>query len=169
MASAAPEPERDSRRGAPEGQFGNVAHEYDEAIAQKVREMAASGCGWKTMSRILELSIPTLMKHYQRDFWRARSMASANVGQAVYKAAMAGSVSAQKFFLTRMAPQDWGTFDGDEPRDGAGGGQPAVPAADFEPAPVRLVFVKTPPPGKGSILPEDPMFLRNREDDDGEG
>ena len=100
MASAAPEPERDSRRGAPEGQFGNVAHEYDEAIAQKVREMAASGCGWKTMSRILELSIPTLMKHYQRDFWRARSMASANVGQAVYKAAVGARGTAQEVLLT---------------------------------------------------------------------
>lgn len=164
----APEGERQDRRGAKPGEFGQQPHERDPQIAVNVANMAAAGGRLADIALALGISRTTLKTYYLPEWRSGRARAMLNVGNTVYQAAMAGNMSAAALYLGRLFPEVWGR---QRESGGSGGGeapgaQPPVEA--IPPAPVRLVFVKTPPPGKGSVLPEDPAFLRERPDD-GEG
>jgi hypothetical protein len=94
MPDAAPEaPEREDRRGAPPGHFGNVAFVPTEAQRQKVRTLAKTMKHEQLAARSwiasqMGFSVATLDRHFMEDMVAGRAEVVASLGATLIGVAM---------------------------------------------------------------------------------
>jgi hypothetical protein len=109
-------PEREERRGAPAGQFGNPPFEPTEEQREKVRTYAKTFPEHSNhrIAILLGISRSTLEKHFRHDLDLGRAQMLAAVGAQVINAAMnaesetaKGDRDLQKFILARLG--GWST------------------------------------------------------------
>ena len=68
---------------------------------ERVGVLAASGLSEDAIARALDISRPTLRKHFREEMLTERAERRAQVLLAMYKAAIRGNVAAQKAWLKR--------------------------------------------------------------------
>lgn len=75
-----PEPEREERRGAPKGHWGNPPHQPTDATRLAVKTHIAVGTPQETIARLIGISADTLTKYYQDEIDLGLAEANAAVG-----------------------------------------------------------------------------------------
>lgn len=97
-----------------------------------MRLMVMAGISQDQIAQVMECSLATLKRHFQRILSTAREFANAQVAGALYKNAIKGNVSAQIFWLKAQA--GW-TEGFREARD-----------AEHESKPVKIIIETQPRP-----------------------
>jgi hypothetical protein len=78
-------------------------HIPTDATRQTVRLHAMVGSRQETICELLDISKPTLEKHYRKELDTAVEMANASVGGALYRKAMDGDTTAMIFWMKTRA------------------------------------------------------------------
>jgi len=92
--------EEKKRRGLPKRQGGRPPHEPSKATRELVQLHASVGTRQDVIASILEISVPTLEKHYRKELDEALARANASVGGALFnKAVKDKDTSAMIFWM----------------------------------------------------------------------
>lgn len=79
------------------------AHKPEPEKRFMVAAYTAGGATQETVAKLLEISVPTLTKHYPNELATGLEMANAQIAGALFKEALSGDVQAQKFWLKTRA------------------------------------------------------------------
>ena len=80
--------EQNKKRGPEKGHGGRPPHEPSKVTRELVQLHSSIGTRQEVISSILEISVPTLEKHYRKELDEALSRANASVGGALYNKAV---------------------------------------------------------------------------------
>lgn len=67
------------------GKAGRPAHQPTDEQRRLVRSLAGFGIPQEDIAREIGISVPTLMKHYEADFYAGQTQANAKVVESLYK------------------------------------------------------------------------------------
>lgn len=82
---------------------GQNKHQPTDESRRYVRAMAGYGLREVDIARILEISRPTLEKHYEDELQDGRAQATLKIAQTVYNKAAEGNMTAAIFWLKTRA------------------------------------------------------------------
>lgn len=122
---------------------GRPQHEVTRERQQLVQVLKANGNSHKTIARAMGINRDTLEIHYREQLNHGHEQVKASVGAAVVRMAMAGNISAARFWLACHGGPEWKARVEEEGYSGGQttiiikGGLPKI-EHDDEPEPAKL-------------------------------
>ena len=83
--------------------MGRLSYEPTEANRELVKSLSGFGVPQENICTVLDISLPTLHKHYRREIDLGFAQANAKVGESLFKQATGGNTAAAIFWLKSRA------------------------------------------------------------------